>query len=76
MDDADRAQGHIEAELERRIAAARGVVKQSTVSNEFCDECGDEIPRARRLAVPGCTHCAPCASDLERADGAARRAGL
>lgn len=32
-----------------------------------CDECGAEIPEARRKAVQGCKHCVDCASDLERA---------
>lgn len=29
-------------------------------SAEDCDSCGDDIPEARRLAVPGCRFCVEC----------------
>ena len=29
-------------------------------SSEYCIECGDRIPEARRLAVPGVKKCVPC----------------
>ncbi len=35
-------------------------------SAEFCDECGNAIPQARRLAVPGVQHCVSCQSELEK----------
>lgn len=35
-------------------------------SLEFCDTCGDEIPEARRVAVPGCTQCIHCKEISER----------
>lgn len=35
-------------------------------SAEFCDECGNVIPQARRLAVPGVQHCVGCQSELEK----------
>ena len=35
-------------------------------SAEFCDECGNAIPQARRLAVPGVQHCVGCQSELEK----------
>lgn len=31
-----------------------------------CEECGDEIPEARRLAVKACRHCISCKIELER----------
>lgn len=31
-----------------------------------CDECGDEIPEGRRLAVPGVKYCVFCAEVHER----------
>lgn len=31
-------------------------------SAEFCDECGDPIPEARRKAVPGVRTCVQCQS--------------
>lgn len=30
-----------------------------------CDECGAEIPEARRKAVQGCKHCVDCAAYFE-----------
>ncbi|MBB4867353.1 phage/conjugal plasmid C-4 type zinc finger TraR family protein [Pseudomonas nitritireducens] len=37
-------------------------------SAEFCEDCGDDIPPARRLAAPGCTRCIDCQAldELER----------
>ena len=35
-------------------------------SLEFCEECGDEIPEARRNAIPGCTLCVFCKEKQER----------
>ena len=36
------------------------------VSAEFCDECGNSIPEARRLALPGIQHCVSCQTALEQ----------
>ncbi len=33
-----------------------------------CDECGKEIPAARRAAVPGARLCVPCQEEAERAE--------
>ena len=35
-------------------------------SAEECEECGDEIPEARRKAVPGCQLCVFCQEKHER----------
>lgn len=35
-------------------------------SAEECESCGEVIPQARRLAVPGCRFCVDCQSRLER----------
>ena len=32
-----------------------------------CEECGQEIPRARREAVPGVRHCVPCQQQIDAA---------
>lgn len=32
-------------------------------SAEYCDECGDDIPEKRRLAVPGVRRCVTCQSE-------------
>lgn len=35
-------------------------------SAEFCDECGNMIPEARRVAVQGVQHCIGCQTELEQ----------
>lgn len=45
----------------------RQLAKQATEeSAEYCEDCGDEIPEARRLAVPGCQRCVFCQEKAER----------
>jgi phage/conjugal plasmid C-4 type zinc finger TraR family protein len=61
---ADQADGLIEFQLELAIAAARGI--PATVQREYCADCGDEIPQARRKAVPGVTRCLSCAVAREQ----------
>ncbi len=34
-------------------------------SAEYCDECGEAIPEARRKALKGVQHCVRCQSALE-----------
>lgn len=36
-------------------------------SAQFCDECGEPIPEARRMAVVGVQHCIGCQNELEKA---------
>ena len=38
----------------------------ATVSNYYCDDCGEPIPEARRHAVIGCTRCAVCQEYFEK----------
>lgn len=55
-------------ELQRQldvILAGRRTVPQYTISASECEECGGEIPAARRQAVPGCSHCVDCQAALE-----------
>ena len=35
-------------------------------SYEYCDECGEPIPEARRLALVGVQHCVGCQTQLEQ----------
>ena len=65
MDDIDKAQQHIEQELELAIRAARGVMPPDTRSAECCIECGCEIPSMRQQAIPGVQTCFDCAVVLE-----------
>ncbi len=34
-------------------------------SAEHCEECGEDIPEARRLALPGTRTCVPCQSERD-----------
>jgi phage/conjugal plasmid C-4 type zinc finger TraR family protein len=66
-DDVDVAQGN----AERYIASAiHGVTKALSRIPEGaaadCEECGDEIPKARRDAVPWSRLCIGCAETRER----------
>lgn len=36
------------------------------VSLEYCEECGEEIPEARRQAIPGVRLCIRCQEDADR----------
>ena len=38
----------------------------ATVSNYYCDDCGEPIPEARRHAVIGCTRCVVCQEYFEK----------
>lgn len=51
----------IEDEL-KRMAARRGPVGESFAE---CAECGEDIPEARRAAVPGVKLCIECQQDRD-----------
>lgn len=40
--------------------------QRSQPSAEFCEECGEDIPKARREAVPGVQFCIYCQTKLEK----------
>lgn len=68
-DDVDRASAR-EAELltealhqQARRAGLAG--KTAADSAEWCEHCGDSIPLARRVAVPGCLYCVACQARTE-----------
>lgn len=50
------------------VAAVRRQLEQQSAQPSLleCEECGDEIPESRRLAVPGCRHCVFCKERQER----------
>lgn len=39
------------------------------VSATHCEHCGEAIPEARRMAVPGVELCVPCKQHIERMGG-------
>jgi phage/conjugal plasmid C-4 type zinc finger TraR family protein len=65
-DQFDRAQDldayYLNQALEIR---AQGMPKGNAVAGLRCVECGDDIPEARRLAVPWCTRCRDCQQEWE-----------
>ncbi|XKE45730.1 TraR/DksA C4-type zinc finger protein [Halomonas organivorans] len=66
MDKADIAQELIDDRLEQalaaRQAAAQAVGEQGPAE---CEDCGQEIPAARRERLPGVTTCVPCQTARE-----------
>ena len=62
-------QDQISATVEDAARRAREKLPQGE-SAEFCEECGEEIPPARRQALPGVQLCVECQSEQERAEAA------
>lgn len=62
-------QEQIDATLDDAIAKARSQL-HSGDSAEFCEECGDLIPEARRLALPGVKLCIACQNTLDKKQSA------
>lgn len=62
-DDADRANDL--AAFEISLALANRPKTSGKASLEFCDNCGNPIPQARREAVPGVELCVDCQRDEE-----------
>jgi phage/conjugal plasmid C-4 type zinc finger TraR family protein len=62
-DEIDRANDM--AEFNLQVALANLAKPAGHVSFEFCDFCGNPIPEARRLAVPGVELCVDCQRDEE-----------
>lgn len=56
-DIADRASKITDDEIERLVNSRVRYVGESA---EFCHECEEMIPQARREAIPGVTLCVPC----------------
>ncbi|MBR2328946.1 MAG: DksA/TraR family C4-type zinc finger protein [Clostridia bacterium] len=52
------------ARVRRRLAVDQGE------SLEECEECGEPIPMARRLAIPGVRLCLECQQEADKSDKA------
>ncbi|EHJ7931803.1 TPA: TraR/DksA family transcriptional regulator [Escherichia coli] len=59
----DQANELVEHRLQLAIQKHR--IDQNVVSAEHCSECEENIPEARRVAMPGCKTCASCQEVLE-----------
>ncbi len=68
MDISDRATDLETLERERLIANARSTSTPTCTTGEImeCEDCGEEIPEARRKAIPGVKLCTFCQSENER----------
>ena len=58
-------QDQIDASVADAVKTARAKLPSGD-SIEFCEECGDDIPIARRQAMPGVRFCVACQSILEK----------
>ena len=68
-------QDQIDDTVSDAVSAARARMPQGP-SAEYCDECGEDIPEKRRLALPGVRTCVACQSARDasvRASGINRR---
>lgn len=65
-DEIDRAQARDEELRADALAKWRGSRADSAgAARSTCIHCGEPIPAARRLAVPGVRFCVECQTDLE-----------
>ena len=67
MDKADIAGDLIEESTAANIAKQTQAI-QPVNNTPDCLECGEEIPAARREALPGCAHCIECQQLLDTAN--------
>ena len=58
-------QEQIDATVEDAVKLIRAKIPKGE-SLLHCEECDEEIPKARREAVPGVTHCIKCQTSLEK----------
>ncbi len=64
-DDADVAQSLSEFHEKIIINSVRMKVSQNAEEIVNCIDCGEEIPKARRVAYPGCELCIHCKEEQE-----------
>ncbi|QYN44558.1 MULTISPECIES: DksA/TraR family C4-type zinc finger protein [unclassified Gilliamella] len=62
----DAVNQQIESTIADAIENARRQLKQGAQSADFCVECGDPIPQARKLALPGVQYCLNCQQELDK----------
>jgi phage/conjugal plasmid C-4 type zinc finger TraR family protein len=57
-------QDQIDASVDDAVARSRRALRQGE-SITHCEDCGEEIPEARRKAVPGVRRCVSCQSEAD-----------
>lgn len=65
-------QDQIDDTVTDAVLRARGMMPAGEGSNE-CDDCGEDIPPARRVALPGTRTCVSCQT---KRDAAIRSVGI
>lgn len=63
-DIADMAEARIDRERSKLAGLLQARV--SPVPNTHCDDCGEQIPEARKMAAPFATRCIHCQERFER----------
>ncbi|WP_226052641.1 DksA/TraR family C4-type zinc finger protein [Dickeya chrysanthemi] len=58
-------QDQIDATVDDAIARARSLLHLGS-SAQYCEECGEAIPQARRLALPGVRFCVQCQEKMDK----------
>lgn len=59
-------QEQIDASVADAIKSARALLPKGE-GETYCQDCGNEIPQARRKAMPGARFCVACQSNHDRA---------
>jgi phage/conjugal plasmid C-4 type zinc finger TraR family protein len=65
LEEADMAQLLSVTQNDDAVARVRAAIPTGP-SLSHCEECGEEIPEARRLAVRGCKTCIECQNHIDR----------
>ena len=55
----------IQDSINDEIARVRTNIEEKE-SLEYCKECGEEIPKARREAIKGCEFCISCQNEVDK----------
>lgn len=63
--DDDQVLQQIQDSVNDEVARARRLVNKGE-SLQFCAECGEEIPEARRRAIPGVRLCIHCQEEADK----------
>ncbi|MET0309872.1 MAG: DksA/TraR family C4-type zinc finger protein [Sphingomonas sp.] len=61
--------GAVQDQIDDTVADAVQLARARMAGGEgetHCEECGEEIPKARRRALPGARTCVPCQSARDR----------
>lgn len=58
-------QEQIDASVDDAIAKAKSLIPKGE-SAQYCEECGEPIPKPRQIAVPGVSLCIACQGEAEK----------